>query len=71
VDTAPDQAIKVLADRFGFAGFKPGQAEVIGHLLAWRSAAAVFPTGGGKSLRCQVPALLLPGLTLVVSPLIA
>ena len=44
---------------------------MIGHLLAGKSAAAVFPTGGGKSLCYQVPALVLPGLTLVVSPLIA
>ena len=71
VETGQDQVLNVLADRFGFAEFKPGQAEVIGHLLAGRSAAAVFPTGGGKSLCYQVPALLLPGLTLVVSPLIA
>ena len=48
-----------------------GQEEVIEHLLAGRSAAAVFPTGGGKSLCYQLPALLLPGVTLVVSPLIA
>jgi ATP-dependent DNA helicase RecQ len=61
----------VLAERFGFAAFKPGQEEVIGHLLGGRSAAAVFPTGGGKSLCYQIPALMLPGLTLVVSPLIA
>ncbi|MGD0900781.1 MAG: ATP-dependent DNA helicase RecQ [Thermoguttaceae bacterium] len=61
----------VLADRFGFTQFKRGQREVIDHLLAGRSAAAVFPTGGGKSLCYQLPALLLPGLTLVVSPLIA
>ncbi|MFL6197499.1 MAG: ATP-dependent DNA helicase RecQ [Thermoanaerobaculia bacterium] len=60
-----------LAETFGYGEFRPGQAEVIGHLLAGRSAAAVFPTGGGKSLCYQIPALLLPGLTLVVSPLIA
>ena len=71
LDINPDQSRKVLAERFGFTAFRPGQAEVIGHLLAGRSAAAVFPTGGGKSLCYQVPALLLPGLTLVVSPLIA
>src|SRR5436305_11017373 len=60
-----------LAETFGYGDFRPGQAEVIGHLLSGRSAAAVFPTGGGKSLCYQIPALLLPGLTLVVSPLIA
>jgi ATP-dependent DNA helicase RecQ len=69
-DTPPDVQT-VLATRFGFSQFKPGQREVIEHLLAGRSAAAVFPTGGGKSVCYQLPALLLPGLTLVVSPLIA
>src|SRR5919202_4242545 len=62
---------EVLRDTFGFERFRPGQEEVIKHLLAGRSAAAVFPTGGGKSLCYQLPALLLPGLTLVVSPLLA
>jgi ATP-dependent DNA helicase RecQ len=66
-----DQALAALQQHFGFSQFRPGQAEVIEHLLAGRSAAAVFPTGGGKSLCYQLPALLLPGLTLVVSPLIA
>ncbi|MFY9826171.1 MAG: RecQ family ATP-dependent DNA helicase [Thermoanaerobaculia bacterium] len=66
-----EQARATLADTFSYADFRPGQEEVIGHLLAGRSAAAVFPTGGGKSLCYQLPALLLPGLTLVVSPLIA
>jgi ATP-dependent DNA helicase RecQ len=66
-----DSCRKTLADRFGFQEFRPGQEEVIEHLLAGRSAAAVFPTGGGKSICYQLPALLLPGLTLVVSPLIA
>jgi ATP-dependent DNA helicase RecQ len=61
----------VLRDTFGLERFLPGQEAVIGHLLAGRSAAAVFPTGGGKSLCYQLPALLLPGVTLVVSPLIA
>jgi ATP-dependent DNA helicase RecQ len=65
---APEQ---VLRETFGLESFRPGQEEVIGHLLAGRSAAAVFPTGGGKSLCYQLPALLLPGLTVVVSPLIA
>ncbi|MEX2118305.1 MAG: ATP-dependent DNA helicase RecQ [Pirellulales bacterium] len=66
-----EAAHEVLRRQFGFEAFRPGQAEVISHLLAGRSAAAVFPTGGGKSLCFQVPALLLPGLTIVVSPLIA
>jgi ATP-dependent DNA helicase RecQ len=61
----------VLQEVFGFAHFRPGQADVIAHVLAGRSAAAVFPTGSGKSLCYQLPALMLPGLTLVVSPLIA
>jgi ATP-dependent DNA helicase RecQ len=60
-----------LKRHFGYDRFLPGQRQVIEHLLAGRSAAAVFPTGGGKSLCYQLPALLLPGLTLVVSPLIA
>ncbi|MGE0756508.1 MAG: ATP-dependent DNA helicase RecQ [Pirellulaceae bacterium] len=61
----------VLQQSFGFSAFRPGQRPVIDHLLAGRSAAAVFPTGGGKSLCYQLPAVLLPGLTLVISPLIA
>ena len=62
---------QALKQYFGFDQFRPGQREVIENLLAGRSAAAVFPTGGGKSLCYQLPALLLPGVTLVVSPLIA
>ena len=56
---------------FAYSEFRPGQEQVIQHLLAGNSAAAVFPTGGGKSLCYQLPALLLPGVTLVISPLIA
>jgi ATP-dependent DNA helicase RecQ len=62
---------QALRSHFGFDRFLPGQEQVVNHLLAGKSAAAVFPTGGGKSLCYQLPALLLPGLTLVVSPLIA
>jgi ATP-dependent DNA helicase RecQ len=64
-------ARELLRERFGFDRFRPGQEEVVSHLLAGRSAAAVFPTGSGKSLCYQLPALLLPGLTVVVSPLLA
>ncbi len=60
-----------LQEFFGFNQLRPGQLDVIQHLLEGDSAAAVFPTGGGKSLCYQLPALLLPGVTLVVSPLIA
>jgi ATP-dependent DNA helicase RecQ len=62
---------QTLRDSFGFDSFRAGQEPVIRALLAGRSALAVFPTGGGKSLCYQVPALMLDGLTLVVSPLIA
>jgi ATP-dependent DNA helicase RecQ len=68
---AMDDARRLLQERFGHETFREGQEAVIGHLLAGRSAAAVFPTGGGKSLCYQLPALMLEGLTVVVSPLIA
>ena len=67
----PPTAIELLSEVFGFSSFRPGQQEVIDHLLAGRSAAAVFATGSGKSLCYQLPSLLLPGTTVVVSPLIA
>ena len=63
--------LQTLHERFGFDRFRDGQEAVILALLAGRSALAVFPTGGGKSLCYQLPALLLDGLTLVISPLIA
>src|SRR5881275_3553886 len=62
---------EMLAARFGFDAFRPGQEQVIDALLAGRSALAVFPTGAGKSLCYQLPALLFDGMTVVVSPLIA
>ncbi len=60
-----------LQQHFGFSGFRQGQEEVISKLVEGRSVLAVFPTGGGKSLCYQLPAMLLDGLTLVISPLIA
>ena len=64
-------ARRVLREIFGFAGFRPGQEAVIETLMAGRNALAVMPTGAGKSLCFQVPALVLEGLTIVVSPLVA
>src|SRR5688572_13773342 len=62
---------QVLKDIFGFDDFRPGQEKVVDALLAGRSVLTVMPTGSGKSLCYQVPALVLGGLTLVVSPLVA
>ncbi|MGB4069284.1 MAG: ATP-dependent DNA helicase RecQ [Nitrospira sp.] len=66
-----DDLTRQLSERFGFAAFRPGQEAVIRAVLAGRDAMAVMPTGQGKSLCYQLPATLLPGLTLVISPLIA
>ncbi len=66
-----DQAREILQRVFGHAEFRGLQAEVIGEILAERSAIAVLPTGGGKSLCYQIPALLRPGVGIVISPLIA
>lgn len=57
--------------RFGLSQFRPGQAEVIDHILEGHDCLCVMPTGGGKSLCYQLPAVVRPGLTVVVSPLIA
>ena len=62
---------QTLAQTFGYDHFRPGQETTIRAVLDGRSAAAIFPTGSGKSLCYQLPALLLPHLTLVVSPLLA
>lgn len=61
----------VLQTQFGFSDLRPGQQPVLEALLAGKSAAAIFPTGSGKSLCYQLPALMLPHLTLVISPLLA
>ncbi len=66
-----DPAREILRRVFGHAEFRGMQAQVISEILAGRSAMAVLPTGGGKSLCYQIPSLLRPGVGLVVSPLIA
>lgn len=73
--TLPSPSIElaktVLKDVFGFEDFRSGQSEVIAHILSGSDSLVLMPTGGGKSLCYQIPALVLPGLTIVVSPLIS
>lgn len=66
-----DDALISLQEHFGFDRFRAGQNEVVSAILAGKNAVVVMPTGSGKSLCYQLPAMMLPGATLVVSPLIA
>src|SRR5438105_471081 len=70
MSTDPDP-LNLLRSTFGFDIFREGQEPAVSKLLAGRSVLAIFPTGAGKSLCYQLPALLLDGVTLVISPLIA
>jgi ATP-dependent DNA helicase RecQ len=67
----PRDALSALQRFFGHDAFRPGQEEIVRAALEGRDVLVVMPTGSGKSIGYQLPALLLPGLTLVVSPLIA
>jgi ATP-dependent DNA helicase RecQ len=69
--TPPDAARTLLKSVFGFDAYRPGQEDIIAALLAGQDVLAVMPTGSGKSLCYQLPALVMGGLTVVVSPLIA
>lgn len=65
------QALEVLSEKFGYTSFRTGQEQVIQHVMDGQDALCVMPTGGGKSLCYQVPAMLLEGTVLVISPLIS
>ena len=69
--TAMQAARQTLSEIFGYASFRAGQEEVVSAILSGRDVMAVMPTGAGKSLCYQIPALVLPGITIVVSPLIS
>ncbi len=63
--------VEVLRRHFGYPGFRPGQLELVEAAVAGRDAVGILPTGGGKSICYQVPALLLPGLVVVICPLVS
>ncbi|TNE69587.1 MAG: DNA helicase RecQ [Rhodobacteraceae bacterium] len=71
MDTAQGRLQGLLSSVFGFDDFRPGQAEIVEAVVAGRDVLAIMPTGGGKSLCFQLPALVRDGLTVVISPLIA
>jgi ATP-dependent DNA helicase RecQ len=68
---APPELVEALRDHFGYESFRPGQAQVIQAALRGEDTLALMPTGAGKSLCYQLPAMLLPGATVLISPLIA
>lgn len=68
---APAAAFDTLKRYFGYSSFRPGQERMVSAILSGCDALGVMPTGAGKSICYQVPALMLPGLTLVVSPLVS
>ncbi len=71
METSTSSPRALLASIFGFSSFRPGQEEIVDTVVAGRNTLAIMPTGGGKSLCYQLPALCREGVTLVISPLIA
>ncbi|NNL18054.1 MAG: ATP-dependent DNA helicase RecQ, partial [Boseongicola sp.] len=71
MDGSSPTAHSILSEVFGFDGFRPMQADIVTAVAAGTDVLAILPTGGGKSLCFQLPALMRPGLTVVISPLIA
>ena len=71
-ESSPNPAARaVLRERFGFDGFRPGQEQLVSSVLSGRDTLGVLPTGGGKTLCYQLPAFMMDGLVIVVSPLIS
>ena len=66
-----EQALEILRNTFGYRDFRGDQQDIINHVLAGNDALVLMPTGGGKSLCYQVPALVCPGTGIIISPLIA
>src|SRR3989338_6328524 len=71
MENKKQQLLELLKIHYGFTSFRPGQEKVIDNILAGIDTVVIMPTGGGKSLCYQLPALILDGVTLVISPLIA
>ena len=71
MENKKQQLIELLRIHFGYSSFRPGQEKAIDNILSGKNTIVVLPTGGGKSLIYQLPALIMDGITLVISPLIA
>ena len=69
MDGSSPTALAILSEVFGFTSFRPMQADIVDAVVGGQDVLAILPTGGGKSLCFQLPALLRSGLTVVISPL--